>query len=132
MTCEYCIYFQSAKWRISPDPEDFPGKKFKPKLRHCGPAQKYLSGGGKICSHFNPGNKFWCQKNDQWIFLDACFYKKNKVLEENCEKCSQYQTIVNVQRAKVFFDRKQKQLEIEESKPTSRFIKRGGSNGIQK
>lgn len=117
MTCGVCSRFAEAKWRITSEPEEGK-KKFAPKLRHCNIAQKYIPSETEKCDHFEPNNKFWCYTNNYWINVAACVSKYNKGYDDTCKGCKQHKEVVELHRARVFWQRKQDSLlNTEDSKP---------------
>jgi hypothetical protein len=120
MNCSYCSRFQNSKWRIQPDADEEGKKKFAPRLRHCNKIEKYIKGDREACDDLEPHHKFWCEKNNYWIAVEACLAKKTKGYDEDCGKCPQHKEIAELQRARKFHQRKLAELANEDTdtKPT--------------
>lgn len=81
--CKYCKTYREASIRK--------GNKDQLHERLC--RTKYVSADSTICKQFTPAKSFWCEKNQYWVDLNVCIFRRDNLnlydTYKLCKACTQ-------------------------------------------
>jgi len=81
--CRYCKTYHEASIRR--------GNKDQAHERLC--RTKYVSADSKACGQFTPAKSFWCEKNQYWVDVNVCVFRRDNqnlyLSYADCKACKQ-------------------------------------------
>ena len=76
MECQYCESYQSGVVRHRNTIVEDGEKKIA--MRMCDTANCVMDARDKVCEEFEVASKFWCNKDQNWLYMTICIARQQK------------------------------------------------------